>query len=536
MSSVDHGSDPQSDGLCVLSIDLGTSGPKVGLISADGRVLDWTFEPTPLMLLPGGGAEQRPDDWWNAIVTCTHRLLERRLVSPECIGAVCCTAQWSGTVPVDRDGEPLMNAIIWLDTRGAQYIPSIVGGLPSIEGYRPDKLITWIRLTGTVPTRSGKDSIAHILFIKHERPDVYRRTDKFLEPKDYINLRLTGRAAASFDSIGLHCLTDNRDIRRIAYEPRLFAMSGLDPAQFPALLPSTAVLGTLSARAAAELGLTEGTQVVAGSPDVQATAIGSGAVLDYQAHLYLGTSSWLSCHVPFKRADVFHNMGSLPSGVTGRWLVLNEQECAGSCLNYFLDSMLYTHDQFPICDKPAEAYSLLNQDAQQSPAGSNGLIFTPWLYGERSPVDDAAVRGGFLNLSLTTSRPDMARAVLEGVAYNSRWLLTYTEKLAGRRLDNIAMVGGGAISDLWCQIHADVLNRTVRQVKDPRLAPLRGAAFQALVALGRMSFGDVPDCVEIARTYRPDPVHRKLYDKLFGAFVQMYHRLKPVYARLNAQG
>ena len=445
MALRNDGAAPQSDGMCVLSIDLGTSGPKVGLISAEGRVLDWTFEPTPLFLLPGGGAEQRPADWWNAIVTCTHRLLDRGLALPDCIGAVCCTAQWSGTVPVDRDGEPLMNAIIWLDARGAPYVPSIVGGLPNVEGYRLDKLYTWIRLSGAVPSRSGKDPIAHILFLKHERPDIYRQTDKFLEPKDYINLLLTGRAAASYDSIGMHCLTDNRDIRHIVYDPRLFELSGLNPAQFPVLLPSTAVLGPLSARAAAELGLTPGAQVVMGSPDVQATAIGSGAVLDYQAHLYLGTSAWLTCHVPFKKTDPLHNMACMPSGVSGRWLVLNEQECAGSCLNYFLDSMLFSSDQFPTCDKPPEAYSLLNLDAQQSPAGSNGLIFTPWLYGERSPVDDAAVRGGFLNLSLATTRPDMARALLEGVAYNSRWLLTYTEKLARRRLDSIAIVGGGAV-------------------------------------------------------------------------------------------
>ncbi|HEV8245691.1 MAG TPA: FGGY family carbohydrate kinase, partial [Polyangiaceae bacterium] len=195
----------------VLAWDLGTSGAKVGLVGTDGRVLASEFEPTALSLLPDGGAEQSPDDWWQALCSATLRLLARAVVPREAIAAIGVTAQWSGTVAVDARGTPLGNAIIWMDSRGAPYVRELTGGLVRVAGYSPLKLLRWMRLTGGAPAHSGKDSLSHILYLKNARPDLYERAHHFLEPKDYLTYRLSGRFSASFDSIALHWLTDNRN-------------------------------------------------------------------------------------------------------------------------------------------------------------------------------------------------------------------------------------------------------------------------------------------------------------------------------------
>ncbi len=521
-----------SQGRYILAIDLGTSGPKVGLVSAGGEVLGSEWEPTRFYLLPGGGAEQRTEEWWEAICKAVRRLVSRFPAETRQIAALSCTTQWSGTVAVDRDGRPLANAIIWMDSRGAPYIRQIMRERVRIEGYGVSRLLAWLRRTGGVPGRAGKDPIAHILYLKHERPELYQQAYKFLEPKDYLNLRLTGIFAASFDSIVLHWLTDNRDIYRVRYDDRLVKYSTIEREKLPELRPAASILGPLVEPAAGELGLPPGIPVVAGSPDVQTATVGSGAVEDFAAHLYIGTSSWLTCHVPYKKTDLLHNMASLPSAIPDRYLVTNEQELAGGCLDYLIEKILYPQDELTD-GPPSDVYERLNRLAGRAPAGSGKLIFTPWLYGERTPADNHRARGGFFNQSLQTGREHLVRAVFEGVAYNSRWLLASVEGFLGRRLEAVTIAGGGAASDLWCQIQADVLNRPIRQVSEPRLVNLRGAAFLALVALGWMSFSQVPGCVPIARTYAPNPAHRAIYDELYREYTGLYRRSRAAFARLN---
>jgi xylulokinase len=517
----------------VLAIDLGTSGPKVALYSTKGDPVAYEFAPTPVHLLPNGGAEQNPEDWWNAMQWGVQKLLAQGLAPVEQIVALCLTTQWSGTVAVDRDGKPLMNAIIWMDSRGAPYVKKICGGGIEFEGYNLLKLLRWLRLTGGAPAHSGKDSLAHILYIKHELPQVYKQTYKFLEPKDYLNLRLTGRYAAGHDSIMLHWVTDTRTISNIAYDKQLLALSTLDRDKLPDLGRAVDVLGPLNPEVAREWGLSEKVQVVMGTPDVFSAAVGSGAVRDYEAHLYVGTSSWVGCHVPFKKTDLFHNMASLPAAIPDRYFFFGTQESAGIGLNFVRDNILYHEDELPSAPQPDDIYQIFDRIAEQTPAGSGGLIFTPWLYGERAPVEDHTVRSGFFNQSLQTTRAHLIRAVFEGVALNARWLLAPIESSVGHRLDTINMVGGGAKSDIWCQIHADVLNRTIRQIQDPILVNARGAAFLAAVALGGLTFDEIPNRVQIAHTYTPNPENRALYDELFHEFVNIYNRNKKIYARLN---
>ena len=518
----------------ILTVDLGTSGPKSALVSTTGEVVDYEFMENQVILLPNGGAEQSPKEWWQTIVHTAQKVLAKKLVPVDDIVAICCSTQWSGTVAVDKDGNPLMNAIIWLDSRGSRQVRRISGGLVKVEGYGILKLQRWLKLTGGIPSHSGKDPIAHILFIKDEYPDIYKQTYKFLEPKDYINFKLTGKMAASFDSIALHWLTDNRDLSRVDYDDRLLRMSTVTRDRFPDLKQAVDILGPIKKEVAAEIGLNEKVQVVMGTPDVPCAAIGSGAVKDFEGHLYIGTSSWLTCHVPFKKTDIFHSMASLPSAIPGKYFIANEQETAGACLTFLRDNILYHKDQLLAEEQVPDVYKIFDQIVERVPAGSDKVIFTPWLYGERTPVEDHAVRSGIFNQSLKTTREHIIRAVFEGVAYNSKWLLGYVEKFIKRRMDPIHMIGGGATSNVWCQIHADVFNRTIKQVKDPILANSRGAGFLAAVALGYLDFNDIPNRIQIANTYTPNPENRKIYNELFREFLNFYQSNKRIYKRLNA--
>jgi xylulokinase len=269
-----------------------------------------------------------------------------------------------------------------------------------------------------------------------------------------------------------------------------------------------------------------------GTPDIQSAALGSGAVKDFQAHAYIGTSSWVVCHVPYKKTDILHNIATLPSAIPNHYFVCDEQETAGACLAYLKDRLIFPKDdhQNP---QPVNGYQILECMAESIPAGSEGLIFMPWLYGERTPVDDRYVRGGFFNLSLRHTRAHLARAVYEGVALNTRWLLGFVEKLVDRRLEPINLTGGGASSNLWCQIYADVLERSIHQVKDPFQANTRGVAYLAAVAMGYLKFEDIPEQVPIINTYHPKPEHRQVYDQHFMELVELYRRNGKAFTRLN---
>jgi xylulokinase len=506
----------------VLAIDLGTGGPKVAVVSTAGAIVAHGFAPVGLDLLEGGGAEQDPDEWWSAIRLAAAQALAAAGVSPDrCVG-IGCTAQWSGTVAVGKDGRPLMRAVIWLDSRGNKAIRKVAGGPVNVLGYDPRKLVRWVRTTGGAPGLSGKDPTAHILFIREAFPEIYRETATFLEPVDFLNLRLTGRTCASFDSIACHWVTDNRDVHHVVYDDRLVAMSGLDRDKLPDLVPPGTVIGALTPSAAADLGLAAGVPVAVGSSDVHSAVFGSGAVADFDAHLYIGTSSWISAHVPFKKTSPTTNVASIPAALAGKYVIVDEHETAGACLTFVRDTLGFADD-----------FEALNEMADQVAPGSGRVLFTPWLNGERSPVDDHTIRGGFHNLSLSTSRAQMVRAVYEGVAYNSRWLLAAVEKFAGRRFDSLAFIGGGANSEQWCQIHADVLGRQIRQVADPVLANARGAALITLVALGTVSVDAIPDLVEVRRVFTPDPSNRAVYDGLYAEFLALYKQTKGIHRRLN---
>lgn len=506
----------------ILAIDLGTGGPKVALVDRRGKVVAHEAETTGLILEPPDGAEQDPDDWWRAITVAVRRLVAAAPDAAARLAGVSVTSQWCGTVPVDAAGTAIGNAIIWMDSRGADAIAKVVGGRVNVMGYDPRRLARWVQLTGAAPSLSGKDSIAHILWLKEERPEVYAAADRLLEPGDYLNLRLTGRAVSSQDCAVMLWLTDNRERNAVAYHPQLLEWTGVDEAKLPTLVPSASVVGELLPAVAQDWGIAAGVAVTTSMGDVHAACVGCGAVDDYEPHLYLGTSSWLSFHLPGKRTDIRNNMAAFPAALPGKYFLANEHEAAGACL-------LHARDRLRLVATLEE----LDEVAAEAPSGSGGLIYLPWLNGERTPVDDHTIRGGWTNLSLSHDRADMLRSILEGVAFNSRWLMEAVESFTKAPLGPIVVIGGGARSDLWCQIHADVLQRPIRRVEDFQHAGTRGAALVSWVALGELGVDELDGLVAVEREFTPDRTTIATYEPLYDAFVAMYKATKGIHARLN---
>ena len=209
------------------------------------------------------------------------------------------------------------------------------------------------------------------------------------------------------------------------------------------------------------------------------------------------------------------------------------QTTAGGNLNYLRDKILFHKDELMNGEQTPDVFGIFDRIAAKTPPGSHGLMYMPWIYGERAPIDDRNARAALFNMSLDTTREDIVRAFMEGVALNTRWLLAPAEKFMGRKLTHLNFIGGGAKSNVWSQILADVMNVTIRQLRDPIQANARGAAFIAAVGLGHLAFADIPQKVEFKATYSPNPQNRALYDKLFNEFVRFYHHNKGSYKRLN---
>jgi xylulokinase len=504
----------------VLAVDLGSGALKVGSLSLDGRLhreaqLDLDTERSP-----GGGAVQDASAWWQAVRRLTPEVLAG--LPQEHVVAVACTGQWASTVPVDEAGEPVGPCITWLDTRGARHSREVVGG--PLMGYSPSALATWVRHTAGVPSPFGGDPVSHMLFLERDQPDVAAAARWYMEPVDLLTMRFTGRAAATHASMSGAWLTDNRHLDRRSYDAALIRRAGIDGSKLPPLVETGSLVGTVRPEVATELGIDPAAQVVTGSPDLHSAAFGTGGVELGQPHLTISTTSWISLPVAKKKTDAMRSIATVPGLDSSSYLVANNHEAAGLCLRWLRESF-HTGE-------PPE-FERLIELAEQAPPGSDGVIFTPWIAGERSPVDDRHARGGWHNLSVQTGNAELIRAVLEGVAYNSRWLNDAVERFVGGRLNNLRIFGGGAVSSLWCQIHADVMDRTIERVAEPLHTNLRGAGLMASLALGAVEKAEIRDLVEVDRVFEPNAANRSAYDRLYAEFPGLYKAQRKMFARLN---
>ena len=526
-------SQEKQPGKYVLAIDLGTGGPKVGLVNQDGQVASSASAPVKLSFLADGGVEHDPAEWWTTITACAKKVIQTAGVPAAAIIAIAVTSMWSVTLPVDENGEPLMNVMSWMDGRGGRYNREVVKGFPNIQGYKLSTMLKYLQKVGFPPTLKGVDALGHMLFIKHERPEIYRQTYKFLEPMDYINLRLTGKFAATQNTVLPMMMVDNRRLDMLEYDPWLIKTGGIDREKLPDLLPIDGILGTITASIADELGLLPNTLVICGVNDNSSSAIGAGSVSDSEPAAVMGTSGYLASHVSFKKTDINSSLGTMPSGIKGRYLFWGEMANNGKVLESYLKNLIYADDEMSTGEIPADMYERASQAASQVNPGSEGILFLPWFNGIFSPGEDQYMRGGFLNISHKTSRAHLTRAVFEGLAMNWRWLRGPSEKLIGRPFEYWRLTGGGALSDTWSQIMADVVGLPMHRQTDPRNGNVIGMGLLAFHRLGLIKLEDIPNKIKFDRIFTPDLKNRAVYDRMFAQFMASKDKIRPVFHALN---
>ncbi|MBA5778732.1 hypothetical protein H2509_16530 [Stappia sp. F7233] len=460
----------------LISADFGTSGVKVGAVDQNFQVLAKAVAPYPLSLPARDQAEQNPQDWWDALAVAIRQLSDAVENLSERTAALVFCAQMCGVLPVDEAGEPLRPCLIWLDKRSASLSRSLVGGFPSLYGYQLFKLANWLRLANGAPSRNGMDPTGKMLWLKQYEPDVFDRSHKLLDVKDWLIHRATGDFCMTADSANLTWLMDTRRGRE-GWSSALADRVGLPLDKLPAIVEGSSVVGTLTRKAAADLGLRPGLPVVGGGGDATATAVGSGAVDDGALHIYAGTSSWVSGFFSRRIIDVGSSFATITSSIGYRPLLIATQEAAGTAFGWLADLLG--------CGNTAAREGLLREVfAEPGMAQPSDPFFTPWLAGERVPVDDNRLRASFYGLSIQHDRKAIARSVAEGVAFNTRWAYSKVMKVKAAKADGaIPLVGGVAQNAYFAQMLADALNRPV-VVGEPRCSGVLGAAAMASAALG----------------------------------------------------
>jgi xylulokinase len=514
----------------ILAHDLGTSSNKAIIASEDGEIVASAAVPYGVLAPHAGWAEQDPNAWWRAVCRASREAIASAGIAPSEVAALSFAGQMQGTLPVDAKGQPLMNCLIWLDARAERQSHAATRGWIRIHGYGALRLARWLRLTNGAPTLAGKDPLAKMLWIREQRPDVWSATHKLLDAKDFLLYRSTGRFVTSYDCGNTTWLMDTR-AGRMCWSPTLLGSLGIPEERLPELVPGTAIVGELQREAASAMGVRAGIPVVAGAGDVASMTVGTGCVRDHEVHLAIGTSAWIATHVPARLRDLSSYIASVCSAYPGKQLLVAHQETGGACVEWARAAL----GRAIAPTGNGVSYKDLDAVVERYEPGAGDLLFLPWLNGEYAPVDDPWARAGFVNLSLRHDAGHMIRALYEGVALNARWALEKVEALIGERPEALHFAGGGAASEVWCQILADVTGIAIVQFDRPQLAAARGAALIAAHALGLIpAFEDIAGLVAGRARYEPRAEHRALYDERYGLFVDFYRRNRGFFRRANA--
>jgi len=487
----------------LLGIDLGTSGVKAVLLSESGDTLALASRECPIETPKPGFAEQHPDSWWQATVEVIREALDRAAINPSRIAGISFSGQMHGTVVLGRDLRPLRPAIIWADQRSAPQVSRIRAqlGIPRM-----------LELTANVlnPGFMG----ATLAWLAEEEPDTLRLARLVILPKDYLRLRLTGQVASDVSDASSTAVFDTA--RRCWSEEMLTAV-GAPLALMPEVLESTALAGGLTPEAAQATGLVPDTPVVAGGGDQPVAALGNGVIEPGLLLLTVGTGGQVFAPLDSPAFDPQARVHTFCHCLPGRWHLLGATLCAGLSLRWLRDLLRAARPQLD--------YFQLEQLAAQAPPGCEGLLFCPYLIGERTPHLDPDLRGAFLGLSLHHGLPHLVRAVLEGVAFSLRDALEVLREM-GVNAQSAIVSGGGGRSPLWRQILADVLALELTVLEGEEQAAL-GAAM--LAGIGAGVFADASDACR--RVVKPAGVitpsaNTDLYQRQYPRFRACHPALK----------
>lgn len=529
----------------IIAHDVGTTGNKSCIYKISDRIelLDSFLTEYPLYTVPGGGAEQHAEDWWEAVCAATKSIMRRSRLNPAAVEGIAFCCQMQGSVLVDAEGRALRNPMIYLDGRStAQIARSLYKGIIKIDKWNARKTLRSLLITGGL-AGTAKDPLWKYHWVRDNEPELFQKTRWWLDVKDYLTLRATGECAMTYDSAHLTWVYDTRP-GRLGWSKPMCAMFGVDMKHLPPVVGSTDVIGGLTKTAASQMGLAPGIPVFGGGGDTSLIAIGSGCLDVYDTHVYIGTSGWVLANVDRRMVDVGNFVASILGAIPGGYNYVAEQETSGLCLQWVRDHLAL--DEIGVflgarhaADKNREyesLYHFLNEKVEETEPGSGGVIFTPWLHGNRSPREDAHARGMFFNLGLATGKRQMIRSVLEGVAFHKRWMLEAVEKKIPRR-ESLRFVGGGARSPVWCQILADVTGRRIETIDNCQNAGTIGAAVVCGVGLGAVkSFHDAKALIPVRKTYEPRREYRAVYDAQFRAFKDLYRNNRRLFRFLNTDG
>jgi len=502
----------------VIAHDVGTSSVKAVLIDIEGNIIASSEEEYGFTYPNPGWVEQDPEDYWRAIVVSTRSVLNASKAQSSAIVGIVFTTQAMGIIPIDKDNNILCNNITWVDGRAEKQAEKL---MRRFLGRKAFKFIVGIELT-------GKDVIPKLMWLKESQPELYENTEYFLDVNGFLKFKATGNKVAEWSGACTYAF----NLKKKDWERIFFKLARIDTAKLPPLVRSVDNVGGLTEAAAMEMGLETGLPVYGGCDDTQSAAIGTGAIGEGEAHIYLGTSAWVG--VMTKREPKFkHGAVCLQSADPSKNLVVGITESAGANLEWVIERF-YSMEKKHI--KEGSIYDLMDQEANEVSPGSDHLIFTPWLLGERCPVSTTTTRGTIYNLSLEHKRGHFVRALSEGIAYNLRWIIENYDKDFGFKIPSLRITGGGSQNDHWMQIFADVTKRKIITTNQPKMAGAIGAAMCAFVGAGIFKeFSAVQNMVGKSREFLPNPENFEIYDTLFEDYKNIYSSLKTAYEDSNSK-
>lgn len=499
----------------LLAHDLGTTGNKATLFTAEGELVKSVTCTYPLAV-DGPCAEQNAEDWWQAVIAATKTLTES--IDPADIAAISFSGQMMGCLCLDGHGNPLRPAIIWADIRSKQQENDVRRVMDDYRYY----LLAGHRL-------SPSYSATKLAWIRDNEPDVYRKTDKMIHAKDYILYKLTGNLVSEVSDASSTCLLD---INTLDWSDTLIKAHGLDKSKLPPLLSSVDMAGRVTKESARLTGLLPGTPVICGGGDGPAAAVGSGAVKEGRANLCLGTSSWISFAADAPLPDPAMTTFTFAHMVKGKWLPTGTMQTGGGALSWAVKAFFDGAEEAGL--SKAAVYERVNKEVNAALPGAEGLLFLPYLMGERSPRWNSQARGCFLGLSLNHGRGELLRAVMEGVAYNLDVIRRAFVK-NGAKFDSLMLMGGGARNAAWQQILSDVLELPVRVPVMLNEATSMGAAVTAGVGVGLYdSFDVIDNFLTVRETRLPQPENHAVYERAKEHFDEAYAALCEFFAHADA--
>ena len=525
----------------VLAYDIGTTGVKTCLFNVDESIvlIAAASRNYPLYIMEKGGAEQDGDDWWKGMCESTDEILKKTALDPKEIKGISFCSQMQGLVLVDKDGIPVRRPMSYMDQRSTEEIKKGIANGIQVAGANITKIVPSLQITGAI-SNSVKDPVWKYKWVEAHEPENFARVYKWLDVKDYLICRCTGEFTMTDDSAFGTLIYDTR-IGQEGWSDKMIEMFEVHKEHLPEIIRSTDMVGGLTAKAASELGLAEGTPVFGGGGDTSLIGVGSGAVNVGDTHIYSGTSGWVITVTDKRIADVTAMIAAITGAEHGKFNYFAEMETAGKCLEWVKDHLALDEIGMYIRknDVPSEyeerfssMYSYMLDCVKDVEPGSGGVIFTPWLHGNRCPFEDPNATGMFFGINLETGKTEMIHAVLEGVFYHLRWMLESEHKLV-KTSKKIRFVGGGALSAVSCQMLADITGRTIETVDSPQNVGAVGAAAVVGVGLGIIpSLSSVKDFINVTETYEPDKAKHKKYEPYYKAFKKLYNANKKIYKEL----